>query len=68
MIERLICAVLSHRYFVEREFSPQDRRLGCHRCRQLFAMNDNVRLVLPWDGSFETLYRTTGQWPGRVRK
>lgn len=68
MIERLLCALFGHRYIVARVFSPESRQVTCTRCQRLWAMNDNVRAFVPWDGSFEQLYRTLGQWPGTYKE
>lgn len=68
MIERLLCALLGHRYVVQRKFSETSRQVGCTRCCKQWAMNDSVRAFLPWDGEFEDLYKRTGQWPGEQMK
>jgi hypothetical protein len=56
LIERISCAVLGHRYVVERKLSCQSRKVGCTRCNRAWAMNDDVRAFLPWDDDFEKLY------------
>ena len=59
------CLIAGHRYVVTRRFSAVSRQVGCTRCHRLWAMNDNVRAFVPWDGEFEELYRFLGQWPGQ---
>lgn len=68
LLERLICALAGHRYVVTRVFSEHSRQVGCTRCNKLWAMNDDVRVFLPWDCDFERFYRTIGQWPGKCPK
>ena len=66
MIERLLCAVLGHRYVVQRVFSATSRKIGCTRCYCEWGMNDSVKAFIPWDGDLEQLYLDIGQWPGQT--
>ena len=63
MIERLMCALLGHRYITQLTFSPTSRKVGCTRCEREWAMNDSVRAFVDWSGEFEELYKFNGQWP-----
>lgn len=65
MIERILCALLGHRYVVQRVFSPGSRQVGCTRCRRQWGMHDATRSFVPWDGELEDMYRTLRQWPGK---
>jgi len=56
MLERLICALTRHRYAVERQLSDTSRKIGCTRCGRSWAMNDDVRTLVPWDSDFDRLY------------
>jgi len=60
MLERLICAVLGHRYVVERVMNHGARKVGCTRCGKHWAMHDATRSFVPWDGEFEALYAPGG--------
>lgn len=60
MIKRLKCKLGYHKYYTLIELSKWSRKLGCHNCNKCFAMNNDVRSVLPWDGEFETLYKMIG--------
>lgn len=60
MFERLFCAVLGHRYVVERELNPRTRKVGCTRCQRKWAMHDPTRTFEPWDLEFEALYAPGG--------
>lgn len=65
-LRTLICWAFGHQHYVQRIFSDTSRKIGCHRCGQCWGMNDRVRLVVTWDGTFVELYKQLGQWPGRV--
>lgn len=52
----LWCFLFNHKFYVVQEFGPHQRRIHCPRCGMDLAMNDNVRVVLPWCDEFENLY------------
>ena len=60
MFERLLCAVLGHRFVVERQLNPRTRKVGCTRCQRKWAMHDPTRTFVPWDSEFESLYAPDG--------
>lgn len=60
MLERLFCAILGHRYVVERMLSYEARKVGCTRCGQHWAMHDGTRSFVQWDGELEALYAPGG--------
>ncbi len=60
MIERLLCAVLGHRYVVERVLNHGARKVGCTRCNSHWAMHDGTRSFVRWDGEFEEFYAPGG--------
>ena len=57
LARRLLCWIKGHRFTLIRQLSFTSRKLQCRRCERYFAMNDDVRVVVPWDHDFETLYR-----------
>ena len=57
---RCICAVIGHRYVVERVLNYGARKVGCTRCNCHWAMHDGTRSFVPWDGEFEELYAPGG--------
>ena len=59
MLERLMCAVFGHKYFVEREFVGA-RKVGCTRCLMKWGMHDGTRSSVPWDEELEAFYSTDG--------
>ena len=58
--ERLLCAVLGHRYVVERVLNHGARKVGCTRCGRHWAMHDGTLSFVAWDGEFEALYAPGG--------
>ena len=60
MMEKLLCAVLGHRYVVERVLNHGARKVGCTRCGRHWAMHDGTRSFVEWDGEFEALYAPDG--------
>lgn len=62
MIERLLCALLGHRYVVEIEFGTS-RKVGCTRCDKHWGMHDATRSFIPWDGELEEMYRVMEKLP-----
>ena len=59
-MERLFCAALGHRYVVERVMNPGARKVGCTRCGKQWAMHDETRSFVQWDGEFEAFYAPGG--------
>lgn len=60
LLQKLMCAVFGHRYFVMRRMNPGARKVGCHRCGAAWGMHDETRSFVPWDGEFEALYASGG--------
>ena len=57
---RVVCLFFGHKYVLTQNLSKQSRRVACTRCRQMFAMNDDVGAVVPWDAGFHRLYESEG--------
>lgn len=64
-IKRLICKLFGHKYRLHRKITNTIREVGCKRCKQLFAMNDSVKALVPMDGEFLNLHEEILQH-GRV--
>lgn len=60
LVAKVICFIFGHRYQVVQEFSDYSRRVVCPDCHGDWAMNDDVRIILPWDDGFADLYRSFG--------
>lgn len=59
-IERLLCALLGHKYVMIRRFTSYSRQIGCTRCNRVWGMDDRVKCVVPWDKDLEDLHRLLG--------
>lgn len=55
-LQQLVCALTRHDYVIEKRFTRYSRKIGCTRCGKQWAMNDDVRCILPWDAEFEAFY------------
>lgn len=55
-----MCLFFGHKYVSTQQLSKQSRRVACTRCCEMFAMNDDVRAVVPWGSSFHELYEQRG--------
>ena len=55
---RVRCRAGKHIFEVEWEPLPGHRKIRCYHCGALFAMNDELQILLPWDAEFEWLYRS----------
>lgn len=53
----LICLFKGHNFYLIERLSKDIQKLGCKRCKKLFAKNDWVQLILPWDSDFEDMYK-----------
>lgn len=56
MLNKIICFLLGHQYYIVQRFSSHARRIGCAKCKQTWSMNDNVMACLKWDEEFANLY------------
>jgi Prophage protein (DUF1660) len=61
MIERMFCALLGHKYVVQKVFSSTSRKLGCTRCFREWGMHDPTKSLVPWDKDLKEFYRFMGQ-------
>lgn len=59
-LRKVMCLFFGHKYVLTQQLSKQSRRIACTRCHEMFAMNDDVRAVVPWDASFHELYEQQG--------
>ena len=59
-IERLLCAILGHRYVIERVLNRGARKVGCTRCNRHWGMHDRTESFIEWDDELEELYGPNG--------
>lgn len=71
MIGAILCFFGRHHYVATQEFVAYSRRVACHRCGRMFAMNDECQILVPWDAEFHRMYEQHGHrinyrdWEGK---
>lgn len=60
LLRKLECKMRGHSYIVRQRFSEHSRRVGCVRCGGDWAMNDDVRVIVPWTPEFAAFYADQG--------
>lgn len=60
LLKKVLCLFFGHRYVLTQELTRYSRRVACTRCKEMFAMNDDVRAVVPWNSEFHKLYESQG--------
>ena len=45
----IMCSIFGHDYKLKRKITPYLREIECKNCKREFAMNDELRCVLPLD-------------------
>ena len=48
-MKKIICYFLGHNYRISRRINPTITELFCHRCKEQFAINTDVKTILPLD-------------------
>ena len=56
MLKKILCFFGKHDYYVIKNYSSYARKVGCRQCPKAWAMNDQVRGFIEWNGEFEDLY------------
>ena len=64
----LICLLFGHKWFVEKEFTPDTRKVGCHRCGKRWGMNDRLGILVQWDDELEDFYAIDGVFAAVTRR
>jgi Prophage protein (DUF1660) len=59
-MKKLICFFFGHKYSLAQNLHAHSRRVYCTRCKCSFAMNDDVRSIVPWDAEFHKMYESHG--------
>ena len=52
----MACVIFGHNYRVLRRMTATQRKVGCARCKETWAMCDETRSLVEWDGVFEEMY------------
>ncbi len=59
-MKRIICLILGHDYYRVRKLKHRSELVGCHRCKNYYGMNNDVRAILPFTSEMEEMYRSFG--------
>jgi hypothetical protein len=57
---RILCYFGKHKYTRTQYLTPTSRRIGCMRCGKVWGMDDNIKVLIPWDTELEDIYRDMG--------
>lgn len=60
LANKILYLLFGHKYVLTQKLSKQSRRIACTRCKAMFAMNDDVKAVVPWSNEFHQLYESQG--------
>ncbi len=60
VMNKILCWLLGHNYFVNQTFGSCSRRVCCDRCGGDWAMHDPSMSFVEWDVEFEDMYRVLG--------
>ena len=55
-MNKVLCFLFGHRYFIIKEFSYAVRKVGCFRCGRKWGMNDRVKVFIKWDRELEEFH------------
>ena len=61
-MDKILCFLFGHRYFLIKKYTKTTRKIGCHRCGKEFGMNDDVQVILEWDKEFENCMKMIEKW------
>ena len=56
MVGFIKCRLGYHDFTVVRQLSKQASKLVCGRCNKKWAMNYDMRIMIPWDSEVEQFY------------
>lgn len=62
-MDKFLCWLLGHEYYVVHECTDASRKIACHRCGTNWGMNDNVRALIEWDIELSNFYKNTYNCP-----
>lgn len=63
--KRLKCFPNRHRFIIYKKLSESSDKLYCNKCKRYFAINYDVRVILPWDISFYKFYE---EWDEIIKR
>ena len=63
LIQVIKCLSNNHKYHLIQIYSPSMRKIGCQQCNKIWAMNDDVQVLVKWDDDFERLHKEIRDLP-----
>jgi CRISPR/Cas system CMR-associated protein Cmr1 (group 7 of RAMP superfamily) len=57
ILDWIKCKLGYHDYLVVKNLSIRCQKISCSRCKKLWAVNHEMRAILPWDYELECLYK-----------
>lgn len=54
-MNKFLCFLFGHKYFVTQKYTQHFRKVGCYCCHQEWSMNDRHECFLPWDAEFDEI-------------
>jgi hypothetical protein len=61
-MKRLICLLRGHIFYSVMWCSERCEKVRCRRCDRAYAINHEMRAVLPWDDETERFYKRFGTY------
>ena len=66
-MNRFLCWLLGHKYYIIHAYSPLIRHVGCARCKREWGMHDELHCLVEWDEELEEASKVA--WPiSRVKE
>lgn len=61
MIQLFKCLFGFHEYKKLKKLSVSSDQIYCKACKKMFAMNNDVQILLPWNSDMEKFYLETNE-------
>lgn len=55
-MKRIKCFFGKHSFYIIEKMSINTDKIGCCNCGKQFAMNHDVKAIVPWDSDFDHAY------------
>lgn len=57
-MSKVLCWLGLHKLYVMCRYTGgfDGKRVGCRRCSKMWAMNDRLKIIVPWDSEFAEMY------------
>ena len=58
---KILCTLFGHKYKLDRKINSYIKEISCTRCKRKFALNDQLRSILPLDDELLELHNKLKQ-------